>query len=124
MRYEPAIRAPRSGTNVANHCDGTLALVVVAVTLICVTAGAQIGVSTPRIQPVEAPGEVTDPAAKDLRDAFAAFGVDAESATILVRTLARHRQPRPVSVRLRGMSGSVPWPPPSTRRSWLFEWPG
>ena len=90
MRYEPAIRAPRSGTNVANHCDGTLALVVVAVTLICVTAGAQIGVSTPRIQPVEAPGEVTDPAAKDLRDAFAAFGVDAESATNLVRTLARH----------------------------------
>ena len=55
-----------------------------------VTTPAQVRVSTPRIQPVEALGGVTDSAAEDLRIASAAFGVDAKSATNLVRTLARH----------------------------------
>ena len=67
-----------------------LALVVVAFTVIPVTAGAQEPVNTPRIQPVEALGRATDPGAEDLRAAIAAFGVDPDSATNLVRTLARH----------------------------------
>jgi len=67
-----------------------LALVVVAFSVISVTAEAQGRVSTPRIQPVEVPGEGTDPAANDIRDAIAAFGVDAESATHFIRTIARH----------------------------------
>ena len=67
-----------------------VALVMVAFTVISVTARAQGHVSTPRIQPVEALEGVTDPAAEDLRDAIAAFGMDSESVTNLVRTLARH----------------------------------
>ena len=67
-----------------------MALVMIAFAVMSVTTLAQVRVSTPRIQPVEALGGVTDSAAEDLRIAIAAFGVDAESATNLVRTLARH----------------------------------
>ena len=56
-----------------------LALVVVAFTVISVAAEEQVRVSAPRIHPAE-----------DSRDALAAFGVDAESATNLIQTLARH----------------------------------
>ncbi len=67
-----------------------LAFVVVTITVISVTVRAQIRVNTPRIQPVEVAGTVAESSADGLPDTFSAFGVDANSATNLIRTLARH----------------------------------
>ena len=102
-----------------------LALVVVVCSVISATAEAQGRVSTLRIQPVEVPDQGTDPAANDIRDAIAAFGVDAESATPFIRTLARHPAaaagigPLAVYVRERAMAAVVDQTLLGLRVAWL-----
>ena len=101
-----------------------LALVVMVFTVIT-AAEAQVRVSTPRIEPVDALGEGTDSAPVGLRDAFAAFGVDAESATNLVKTLARHPAaaagigPLAQYVRERAMATAVDQTLLALRVAWL-----
>lgn len=102
-----------------------LAFVVVTVTVISVTAWAQIRVNTPRIQPVEAVGAAAESSASGLPDTFSAFGVDANSATSLIRTLARHPAaaagigPLAVYVRERAMATVVDQTLLALRVAWL-----
>ena len=111
------------------------ALIVVGFTAACIAVGiiavpamaeGQAPVVTPRLAPVEqiVTGQGGDPTA-DLGEALAAFGVDAGSATNLVRTLARH----PVSlaglaplagyVRERAMATAVDQTLLALRVAWL-----
>ena len=111
------------------------ALIVVGFTAACIAVGiiavpamaeGQARVVTPRLAPVEqiVTGQGGD-ATPDLGEALAAFGVDADSATNLVRTLARHPEalaglaPLAGYVRERAMATAVDQTLLALRVAWL-----